>query len=222
MEIILGIFIIWLATVIPSVYLEIKNGGMIYKFAAEEGYKIDNEKVNCFSFKHVLKPGKNLVVAFERAINFNNKSWRYVDLIRAKGALIQMTKEEEVIYRKKPTAFTAFRISKNLNFYNEDSNKQRICFYKENKRNVIYYVEENGYYFITKIEGPVANLSLLEQRSILIQALNKAKEKAIERKTQEESIKRMLDERSIPLNTTEERHYTKEDNLKLTRKKRDY
>lgn len=137
--------------------------GYIYRYFAENGYKINKSKMKMNSFKSLI-PIYNLFFLTELILEFNRTKHKRADYFRMKNGTIPLNKEEEYFYNQKPSIFRAYEINSN----NHKDSSLNLSYMNENKLNTIYYVIENGNYIVTKVEGPDNKLSLLEKRAKLL------------------------------------------------------
>lgn len=103
------IIILWISSIIISIVLEIKNELRIFKDVADNGYKIDinrldeiSKQINPNATKatlySLLLPFLNLKGVCERTIQYNNIRPFILDQLSVLDSLIPMTKEEEKKY----------------------------------------------------------------------------------------------------------------------------
>lgn len=112
---------LWLTTVIGSKALEVSDILYMFKVAADNGYKMDVNKVgpvtvlenvdtqveDFISFVPIL----NLLVQFERSMATRTQIEEILRTFNEFGAMEEMTKEEKEKYKNKPTGRNAFKIS---------------------------------------------------------------------------------------------------------------
>ncbi|MBQ8131203.1 MAG: hypothetical protein IJ193_01790 [Bacilli bacterium] len=113
---------LWIGTVIGSKALEVSDILYMYKVAADNGYKMDGNKVgpvtvldesvgteveSFLSFVPII----NLVVQMQRSVATRMQIEEILRTFNEYGAMEEMTKEEKEKYQEKPTGRNAFKIS---------------------------------------------------------------------------------------------------------------
>ncbi len=114
---------VWLATCVASVVSDGYLGLNLFKEIANQGYKINGDKLKEVSSKlnpntsrldYAIKivPGLNLLVAFQKGVAYGKSRQEIVDELVSEGAIVPMTDEEKEEYQKKPTFFKAVSINR--------------------------------------------------------------------------------------------------------------
>lgn len=169
------LLVIWTGTVIVSFIMEFKNELRMFKDIADNGYKIDikrlsefakqaNPNVSKVSLMSLLTPGLNIWDVLRRTIIYNNARCTIIDQLNVIDLLIKMTKEEEEEYSKNPTGLNAFLIMAKPQVNNK---LQSVTYNDDNEKSTIWYEIKHGEYIIVKTEGPVSDLSIIEQYGML-------------------------------------------------------
>ena len=116
------IFEVWFATCVASIVSDGYLGVRVFKDIADEGYKIDSERLkevnakanpNVSKLDYLIKiiPGLNIVFAFKKGFVYGKNSSELIDSLKSEGAIVPMTDEEYAEYQKKPTLLNAWKIT---------------------------------------------------------------------------------------------------------------
>lgn len=158
------IIILWISSIIISIVLEIKNELRIFKDVADNGYKIDinrldeiSKQINPNATKatlySLLLPFLNLKGVCERTIQYNNIRPFILDQLSVLDSLIPMTKEEEKKYNEKPSSINALAVS---------------VISLINGKNIINEQKDKVNEINTEIEESIEEIVLLEELSTLL------------------------------------------------------
>ncbi len=197
--------------------LEYAHVNSIYKYLADNGYKVDRTKLK-MSSKSALIPGFNMFFIIKQVMSFNSNKYRFADNYRIKGFLIPLNKEEEHYYNEKPSFDRAYEINLGIK-----TKALSITYINDNiDSNTIYYVIENGNYIITKVKGPDKDLSIIELRCRLLEELNYIKPskeniEAAEVKQDKQPLKNYLRLKKAEIKS--ENNFEDKEGYSLTRKK---
>jgi len=191
------LLIIWLSSVVASFIMEITNDLRLVKDVADNDCKIDINKLKKFSheknFKYsktvllsLLIPFINLMGVLQRTVQYNNERTMIIDKLNVLDALIPMTKEEIEEYKQKPTSLKALVMTAKSTIIAKEE-IITVSFNKNDKYNLIRFrIDENNNKIITEVEGPIADLSIFEQRVQL--------ETEIKKRISNEELKEILKE----------------------------
>lgn len=170
----MGILVVWLWTVLASFGMQLSQEMTMFKDAADNGYKIDMErleefgeqltpnakKATLFSF---LIPFANIIMAIQRTMQYNISRATVLEQLRVMDILLNMTDEEIAAYQKKPTCLNSIII--NLKSEADVHNYvKKVSFIDGREESVISYREdEESNRIIVNVKGPAAELSIIEQ-----------------------------------------------------------
>jgi len=172
------LLIIWLVTVIVSFCMEIVQEMRMYKDIADLGYLINNDRLSEFGKQFnpditkknlmlYLIPFLNFFNVIKNTIVYNNYRDMIFDELRIIGALEEMNEKELLEYSKNKTGFKAFKLTIEREL---DLEKAKVLTIDNSK---IYYEKNNGNIFILKVMGPVSDLTLHEQKKLVLDSLVK-------------------------------------------------
>ena len=172
--------IIWIITIIVSFCMEIVQEMRMYKDIADLDYLINNERLSEFGKKFnpditkknlmlFLIPFINFLNVIKNTISYNNYKDRVFDELRIIDALEEMNEKELIEYSKNKTGFKAFKLTIERELDLENAEVLEI---NDSK---IYYENKNGNIFILKVEGPVSNSNLHEQKDLVLSYLSEEK-----------------------------------------------
>lgn len=169
------LFVIWIGTIITSFTMEFKNELRMFKDVADNGYKIDIKRISEFakqanpnvskaSLMSMLIPGLNIWDVLRRILIYNNARCTILSQLSVSDLLIEMTKEEEEEYNKKPTGLNAFLIMAKPQV---ESKIESVTYIDDGEKSTIWYQIKHGEYIIVNTRGPVSYLSIIEQYGML-------------------------------------------------------
>jgi hypothetical protein len=198
------ILIIWIGTIVTSFGMEMANELRMFKDAADSGYKIDTQGLFEFlkqinpnetkvTLMSLLIPGANIVSVLQRTVQYNNSRPMLLSQLSVIDSLIPMTKEEKENYKKKPSALNALIISA------KPVESLSISYTDNDGKSTIWFKIENDNFIIVKSEGPVSNLTNLEQRSKLEEKLTSINKKISPRMTTNELSQQLKSKNNIDL-----------------------
>lgn len=170
------VLIIWLGTVVASFGMEMANAMRMFKDVADNGYKIDINRLAEFvkqmnpdGFKTTLMslliPMLNIVSVFKKTIQYNNVRPMILAQLDVIDSLEKMTKDEEEQYNVNPTSLNALFITIKSEKNKNKAIKTVIFNDGEERSSISYREDKNGNRIITKTEGPVSKLSVIEQQA---------------------------------------------------------
>ena len=118
----MGLMFFWILSIIASFIMEIIQEMRIFKDVADEGYKINLEKMSEWKkqfdpnsskilYLSLLIPIYNFMVVFKRTIDYNNARSLIIDQLGVLGFLEKMSEREKKEYLKKPTALNAMIVT---------------------------------------------------------------------------------------------------------------
>jgi len=113
------LMILWIITIVLSFIFDIKNRFRIFKDVADEGYKINinrmselNKDINPdqtkITYLSLLVPFINLVIVIDKILKYNESRPMILEQLSVMDALDEMTDYEKEEYKKHPTSFNAF------------------------------------------------------------------------------------------------------------------
>jgi len=160
--------------------MEISSELRIFKDAADNGYKIDvnriselarqiNPNASKVTLMSLLIPIVNIMGVLQRTMIYNNARHMILDQLSVMDSLIPMTKKEEEEYKQNPSTMNALF----LNIKSQMENEPICISYTDgDERSTIWFKLENENPIIVKTDGPVSKFSLLEQRISLMEKWN--------------------------------------------------
>lgn len=196
---IMEFLIFWLGTSIASFVMQIANEMRLFRDAADAGYKIDinrfadlgkqlNPNAPKLTVLSMLIPGFNIIEVFKTTVEYNNVRPMVIDQLRVMNVLEAMSEIEKTQYLKKPTSLNALLIIlKSKTNLNEVT---LITINDGNQKSEIFYEIGESLDDITifKVYGPMAKLTVEEQKKKIIEALNRVTENKIEKCGDEKSL----------------------------------
>ncbi len=170
------LLIIWVATIGASLGLDSSLDLMIAKDMAEQGYKMDinklkewkkeiNSKVKKMGDLSLFIPFFNLMVQLERLIKYKEEKALIIEQLQSSERLTSTTIELNSNLSK-PTKFNNLRTAVKSKINNKKE-KLLISFPDGKKKSKIWFKLENNNFIITKVKGPISKLSLREQEKKL-------------------------------------------------------
>ena len=172
----MNFLVIWLGTGALSFYMEMANELRVFKDAADEGYKINIEKLaEIFkqmgmknSLLWLLIPVFNILKVLQNTATFNNERSILLTQLKVMNVLEEMDELEKTIYQQKPTGLNALLLPIKADI--KLSKSEFIEYYNEIGEGKIYYERSKGFEDLTilKVTGPVSRLSVEEQKKIVI------------------------------------------------------
>ncbi len=193
------ILIIWIITVIASFCLEISNDFRMFKDVADAGYKIDSKRLselgkqlnpNGSKIKSLLMliPMLNIMLVFQRAIQYNNIRPMVLDQLRVMDSLEEMSEIEKAEYQKNPTGLNALIVP--LKSEIKLSKATLIKINNGNEHSVIYYEMGKTIEDITilKVIGSATRLTVEEQKKMVIEAWKNLVQAGLKKYGDEETL----------------------------------
>lgn len=179
------IIIIWIATIIASFCMEMYNELRMFKDVADAGYKVDINRIaelgkqlnpdgTKITLMSLLVIGVNMLMVFQRAIEYNNVRPYVLDQLNVIDALEEMSELEKQEYAKNPTSLNALMIIVKKNI--EASNAITIKIKDGNEQSEIKFKMGSSLEDITivSVTGPSARLSEEEQKKQVVETLKNA------------------------------------------------
>lgn len=161
-----------LATSVLSLGMEMANELRVFKDAADNGYKINWEKLTELGQQVNLKelivsllvPFFNMFKVLQNTVDFNNQRAMMLTQFKVMGLLEEMNEIEKNEYLKKPTALNALLVP--IKIYRR-AMKAEFVQYEDGE---IYYERSNNFDEITilRVTGTATNLSADEQKKIVL------------------------------------------------------
>lgn len=168
-------------TIVASFCLEFSNGLRMFKDVADEGYKIDTKRFSelgrqlnpngsKITFLSMLIPIFNIMMVFQKAIQYNNIRPMVLDQLRVMDSLEEMSEIEKAEYQKNPTGLNALIVP--LKSEIKLSNAASIKINDGNEHSVIYYEMGKTLEDITilKVSGSASRLTVEEQKKMVVEA----------------------------------------------------
>ena len=202
--------ILWVGTSAASLYIEIKTALRILKDVADVGYKIDIKGLSEWQSDKDEQNGMiismfipifNLMQAFQHTINYNDNRAFLIDQLKVMDALEEMSEAEKKEYLKNPTGLNVMTML--LKSEERLANASSVTI---NNSKIYYEMGEELLNDITilKVTGPLASLTVEEQKKKVIEAwktiIISALEKYGDEKAFVEALKKM---KNINLNDIE-------------------
>ncbi len=178
------LLILWMGSVLTSKVLDISLKLKFVKDIADQGYKIDlnrlkelkeqgeqEEQSNSYENKiehlSLYLPIVNILLQFKSLFEYIDARPFLIDELRVMDCIIPFTKEEEESYKLKPTWLNAVKLaSKSKIAKNKTSIYYGILTDDEGKNKILFKLED-GEFIIIDSKGPISKLSLVEQQTIL-------------------------------------------------------
>ena len=210
----MGALFLWLGTTATSIFMELTNEGRMFKDAADNGYKVNLERLSELQKELGINKSKanllelfipiiNILVVIKRTIDYNNVRPMILDSLSAIDALEEMTDDEKKEYEERPTLFKALSISMKHAIKLIKATKLTI---NDNKNGVTeLFIDEKGH--VLKITGYAVTLTKEEKYKYILDKLILIKKKINETDSKELGDSYTLD---IPRQAEEKE---KEDNV---------
>ena len=168
--------IMWLLTTGISIVFELKNELRLFKDVADEGYKVDIERMaeiykqinnssSKINFLPLIIPIYNIVFTAKKIMDYNDIRPFILDSLRVVDLIEKMSKEEQEAYQKRPTATNALLITI------KKRNMEYIVVNTDKGRSKIFYSLDNNAPLgikIIKVEGEASDLSEEELKTLVI------------------------------------------------------
>lgn len=193
--------ILWVGTSAASLYIEIKTVLRMLKDVADVGYKFDVKRVSELqpdkdklnsSIISTFIPIFNLMQAFQLTINYNDNRAFLIDQLKVMDALEEMSEAEKKEYLRNPTGLNVMNM-----FLKSDERLANAASVTINNSKIYYEMDEDLLNDITilKVTGPLASLTVEEQKKKVIEAwktiIISAMEKYGDEKAFVEALKKM-------------------------------
>lgn len=188
----MGLLILWLCTSITSFCLEMSNGLRMFKDVADAGYKIDirrlselSKQLNPNASKDALLlmliPIFNIMLVFQRTIQYNNARPLILDQLNVMDVLEEMSEIEKQEYQKKPTGLNALLIPLNAEIRLLKASSIKIE--TETEQSEIFYEIDDSLENMTilKVNGDASRLTVDEQKKKVKEALRNVVSAGIEK-----------------------------------------
>lgn len=195
--------IVWIITIIVSCGLNLSNCFIIFKDAADLGYKINIDKLNVItneidlfhknlSLLKILIPFYNLVEQLKIRMQYMQHRNNYLKQLNIMGTLEKMSECEKIEYDKKPTGLNAIIVSTNLNIELNDASKITL---KDNQGTIWFKTEKDiEEIVILKSDGLVKNLSLEEQKRMVKEYFIELTDSIIQQYEEMENLKKDVEQ----------------------------
>lgn len=164
----------WGTTVVASVSMDIVKELRVFKYAADDGYRINLEKAKEYDdsqsdldvFKKATThfiPVYNVLHTMNETKMFNDKVPTLLNQLHVMDLLEPMSDEEKEQYNKKPGLFNAFKL--NMNHERKIEKADYVTVIDHDKEETIYYEEDkdNGNINILRATGNLDNYTEKEQ-----------------------------------------------------------
>lgn len=195
------LLLFWVSTVIISLGMEVNHELMMYKDAADHGYKFNktstsndmkqvksnDSKTNTIS---LLVPILNVILATKKTVQYNKARNIIINQFGTMDSVIPMKNEEVETYRQNPCAINAFII----NIVDENKSQNYVKF---KDQGTIWFIMKDTEIVITKSEGPISRLSAEDQHSKLVEVITNFNKAIIEQLMQKELEKQQKSYKSI-------------------------
>lgn len=197
-------------TILVSIGLDISLAFKMFKDIADQGYKLEMDKISELGRQMNPETSKNnamsLFIPFFNLFFQMNKKTKYeqtrpflADQLRIMDCITPFTKEEQENYNKKPTGFNAFLTIIKSELADESEMDVSISFDDDGEKSTIWFEKINDDFRVIKTRGPVSRLSLEEQKNILIEKLMIVGKELKSRITSEELEKAIKENKTINL-----------------------
>lgn len=175
----------YLISVVSSFGISIINELIMYKDAADKGYRLNNENINRIGFREkyeipknisllLLIPGVNILNTIKNVLTYEINREKIFNRLNKLGNTEEMSQEEKEIYKEFPIGLT----SRLLNV-REKGELSECTSVKITRNSRIYYdLDDEGQFEIHKVTGPLSKKTPTEQ----IEALRKYREKLLKQK----------------------------------------
>lgn len=162
--------IIWGATILVSLGMEIALVTRKFKDIGNEGYKLNKEKasdlkdqldLNKVRIKILssLIPMYNVVKVLQEAMEYSNSRDINIDKLRTMDLLIPMTDEEQETYNSRPSGLYSLAISFGVPINKKEETKTINYTDGDKISSISDSIDEDVKMITNETEGPVANLS---------------------------------------------------------------
>ena len=182
--------VFWLGTSVASFVMEMISELRIYKDAADAGYKIDVKKLSELgkqlnpnapkvTLLSMLIPVFNIMLVFQRAVQYNNIRPMILDQLSALDTIEKMSEKERREYLKNPTTLNALSVL----LKSELSKVTSLEIKEGNECSEIYYKWGKSLDDITIIRatGPASRLTVEEQKKKVIETWETIYQEGIEK-----------------------------------------
>lgn len=216
--------LIYLGTVIASFIIELDNGFQMFKDVADAGYKIDIDKMSEFmnkirnsqkqeSLLRIFVPIYNVLRAMQIRMQYIQQRFLVLDQLNVMDCIEEMTEAEKIEYSKKPTGLNAILIPLKANI--EISNAIKIELKDEG---AIWYKfeEKTNEIKIVKAEGPIAKLTLEEQKAKIDEVNGDLAKRLVETFPSFEEFKKQMTESAKSGNVLDLNNYQKTTSEKIS------
>lgn len=221
----MGALFLWLSTTAASIFMELTNECRMFKDAADNGYKINIDRLSKLqkelgidSKKGIFElflPIINIIGVLKRTMEYNEIRPMALDVLDTIDALDEMTELEKEAYTKKPTLFNALGISIKSSINVLSATKVTIK--DDNGVSEVYFDIDHATkkIIIYKASGYISELKYEEQKKYLLEHLMKVSEAAArEREELIETFKQIGNSNKEIKSTIDARdNYNKEENL---------
>ena len=181
------LLIIWLLTTILSLGMEFANSMKIFKYAADEGYKINKEildetneqlspEIQKKAMFPLFIPVFNLFYVMKHTMDISRLGNEIVQRLLVLGVLEDMTDDEINKYKKNPTPLNATILSLDLKEINSSSITIKEAG-KEDSKIYFSFDKDSEDVIIIRATGPISKKSLEEQKKSVIDAYIKSHKK---------------------------------------------
>lgn len=146
----MDLILMWVGTLVFSGLMKLCNELRIFKDVADNGYKIDLDKLAQFNRKKnntgivTLIPIVNMMNEVMNASNYNRIKYTLIDQLKVQGALIELSDLEKKIYAKHPTSISAFLLPIKAGMIIDTTENIEVR-EKYRKGNIYYRKEKNGF-----------------------------------------------------------------------------
>lgn len=187
-------FVFWGTTIVASVSMEIVKELKVFKYAADDGYRINLEKAKEYDdnqsdidvFKKAIShfiPVYNILNTMNEINMFNEKTPTLLNQLHVMNLLEPMSDEEKEEYNKKPSLFNAFKV--NMKHEREIEKSDYVNVTDRGKKETIYYKEnkETGDINVLRATGNLYNYTEKEQ-ILKVKEIQKEKEELLKLKNE--------------------------------------
>jgi len=218
------IVLVYLSTVIMSFIFELDNGFTMFKDVADAGYKIDIDRMTEFTNKiknskntnsllRILIPFYNVFIAMQLRMQYNQQKFAMLDQLNVMDCIEEMTEAEKIEYAKKPTGLNAIMIPLKSSIQASKAIKIEI-----KDEGTLWYIfdDKTKEIKIVKAEGPIAKLSLEEQKAKIDEVNGELAKKLVESFASVEELKKEMTEAGKSENVLNLNNYPKTTSEKIT------
>ena len=161
--------IAYLLTVVSSFGISTINELIMYKDAANKGYRIDSRTINNFKFRKENKipknmsflmflPVVNIINAYKNLLSYEIRHDKIIDKLDETDAVTIMSNKEQKTYKKFPTGITSALLN-----VREKIELSEFASVPVDKSKIYYDLDDEGQFEIQKVTGPLSKRPVTDQ-----------------------------------------------------------